>query len=401
MIMVGMCVALAATAHAKAPHGCFDAGEHGAKAKVVSADTANPRQLGIDKLRAGDRDGALAAFESAAERTPNDAFVWRLVGDLRFDRNQTNAALEAWRTALELRPDDEEVVQRVAIAAERVGDFAAAMDAEAMLVERLRAALRSEPDGRRHDVGLGRKVSIADNYLRHLVILSELGTLAGDFSTAEDAARRAIEIAPKNVVGRLALGYMHLHAAEYDEAEDLYLEVLTVESNNTTARINLGNVYYMHRELDAAAKQFEHVLEIEGVKSHSESIALSNLAELFMLGGDYAEARDLYEAAIEVKPSGAWGYMGIAALFDVVGRYDEAIDHMIDGWERDQSKLSRLNTNFFQDEWYWQRDALIAEIEGESDLARRLWKQILDGDVRVLYKAAAHHLDAMDAVEKL
>jgi hypothetical protein len=56
--------------------------------------------------------------------------------------------------------------------------------------------------------------------------------------------------------------------------------------------------------------------------------------------------------------------MGLAALLDVTGRHDAAVDAMIDGWERDANRMTRLNMHFFQPEWQWQRDALIAEIEG-------------------------------------
>ena len=74
----------------------------------------------------------------------------------------------------------------------------------------------------------------------------------------------------------------------------------------------------------------------------------------------------MYDQAIELQPEGAWGYMGKAALLDVTGQYDDAVDQMIDGWERDQNQLTRLNMHFYMDEWAWQRDALIAEIEGDT-----------------------------------
>ena len=98
---------------------------------------------------------------------------------------------------------------------------------------------------------------------------------------------------------------------------------------------------------------------------------------------------------IDARPDGAWGYMGLAALRDITGRYDEAVDAMISGWERDQNRLTRLNMHFYEPEWAWQRDALIAEIEGDAARAERLWTQVLHGEVAVLHKAAAWHLTAL------
>jgi len=190
---------------------------------------------------------------------------------------------------------------------------------------------------------------------------------------------------------------MHLQAAEFDDAELIYEEVLSVDAQNTIALNNLGNIDYMRRDLDSAAERFEQILSIEGERSYSERIALANLAELLQLQGAHKHALSLYNAAIDAKPDGAWSFMGRAALYDLMGEYDEAVDSMIDGWERDQSGITRLNMHFYDAEWFWQRDALIAEIEGDVARARRLWKRVLDGDVEALHKAAAHHLASLDA----
>jgi tetratricopeptide (TPR) repeat protein len=235
---------------------------------------------------------------------------------------------------------------------------------------------------------------------RSLAILSEVATLAGDFTTGEEAARELMQLAPKTAIGPLSLAYVHLQAREYTDAEELYLDVLSVDPGNTTALNNLGNVYYMQRDLESAGQHFEAILNVEDVKPYAESLALSNLAELIQLQGGVKDAESLYKQAIEAQPKGAWGYMGLAALYDISGRYDDAVDAMISGWERDDNKVTRLNMHFYQPEWYWQRDALIAEIEGDLDTAIGLWSKVLHGEVEPLHKAAAWHLAALEDAEK-
>lgn len=365
--------------------------------KVDRARSAShPRAEGYRLLRAGDREGALLAFQRAVELQPRDAHVWRLIGDLQFRSKHPEAALDAWEHAAELMPSNTAILDRIARLATDIGDLERAVSAEARLVEELRDRAAVAPDTTRVDMGSGQKESLVQNYMRHLVIYSELAVMAGDFTTGEEAARELIRFDTRNVSGHLALAYMHLQAAEFDDAELIYEEVLSVESSNSIALNNLGNIHYMRRDLDAAAENFERILEIEGVRAYSESIALANLAELLQLQGAYKEALSLYEAAREAKPDGAWSYMGRAALYDLVGEYDKAIDSMIDGWERDQSGITRLNMHFYNAEWFWQRDALIAEVEGDVKRARALWSRVLEGDVDVLHKPAAHHLAALE-----
>lgn len=366
----------AAQANAKTPETFSPVSQ-----KTRIAQTAHVAPTSVDAyalLRAGDRAGALAAFE--AIEAPN-AQTLRLIGDLRFSQQDAEGALRAWQAGFD-QADSVALAQRVTHGAVEVGDYPLATKAARRMVEIWETHGATDASAERA-------------LKRSLAILSEVATLAGDFTTGEDAARRLIRLAPKHPVGHLSLAYVHLQASEYTDAEEIYLDVLQIDPSNTTALNNLGNVYYMQQDLDLAAERFEAILNVEGVKPYSESLALSNLAELLRLQGAAKDAEALYAQAIEAQPEGAWGYMGLAALHDINGNYDAAIDAMISGWERDDNRMTRLNMHFYQPEWYWQRDALIAEIEGDVSTAIALWEKVLHGEVEALHKAAAWHLDTL------
>lgn len=328
------------------------------------------------RLQDGDRAGALKLYEQLALQRPDDSRLWQRVGDLRFGQQSIAPALEAWTRALELAPNRVSLQERVTHAAMALGDYESALETQRQLVEQLRRS----PGAR---------------FQRNLLLLSELGVLAGDFSTGEDTARELMKRAPDQVTGRLALAYVHLHAAEYEAAADRYREVLAIEPGNMIALNNIGNTYYMRRDLDTAAEFFETVLEQPKLTKRAESLALANLAELLQLQGGGKHAQGLYQDAIEAKPDAAWGHMGLASLLDSEGQYDAAVEAMIDGWERDQSRMTRLNMHFFAPEWAWQTDALLAEIEGDVERAERLWTRILKGDLDRLHPSAAFHLRAL------
>lgn len=371
---------------------------------LISAAVAGPpddgrtpevlRAEAVAAIEAGDRATAVERLTEVAKGAPDPA-IWRLVGDMHHHLERPDLAVEAWDAALALAPRDTALLDRVARVSSRRGDWIRAADAQRRLVTALAEQAAAGPEVERLDLATGRLEAVAVSHRRHLAALADLAALAGDFTTSEEAARALIASEPKAVDGHLALGYMHLHAGEFRAAADAYTEALRIEPEHPTALNNLGTVYYMDRDLKAAGAQFEAVLGSLARTPYAESVALANLGELYQLDARTSEAEYLYLQAIEAFPAGAWSYMGLAALLDLTGRYDEAVDRMIDGWERDGNRATRLNMHFFQPEWAWQRDALIAEIEGDLDRAWRLWLRVHRGEVDALRSSAAHHLASL------
>ena len=388
------------TASQAAPRARVQANHPAATQRRSNQTFEAAAQRGDTYLHQGNRPAALREFETATTLAPTNAKLWQLVGDLRFSLDKAPEALSAWERAAALQPWNDAIVDRLARGAVRVGDYERAVAAETRVVSLLADTLESAPETMRTDVGTGNAEPIGHAYMNHLGVLSELAVLSGDFTTAEESARKLMKFAPDAVDGKIALAYVHLHAAEYDDAEDLYREVVAVAPGNATALNNLGNILYMRKDFNGASDLFERILEVDDVSEYSQSIALANLGELLQLQSAFKDAKAMYDQAIAIQPKGAWGYMGLAALLDVTGHYDEATDRMIDGWERDQNHLTRLNMHFYKDEWTWQRDALIAEVEGDTPLAQQLWGKILSGDVPMLKKSAAWHLRTLSLSER-
>lgn len=347
-----------------------------AGAKAVRPDVSSQVQA---MLARGDRAGALRALEKASPATRLTAAQWGLFGDLRYDAGRRDAAQAAWTQASKLAPAESQWHERIARTAIEDGQWSLAATATERLV-----ALSGSPQR-------------ANDYLG---VLSELHTLAGDFTRAEQAARALMRRSPSSPEGALALAYVHLQADEDDAAEAVYLDVLEVHPDNEVALNNLGNIEYMRLDFEAAQSRYEHIVRSPDVTPTGRSIALANLAEIFQIRGDSVSAESLYGDAIEARPDGPWGYMGLAATLDVLGEYDGALDTMAEGWTRDQNALSRLNTRFYKPEWAWQRDALIAEVEGELEVAAALWTHVLRGDVTALRASAAWHMRALAAAQR-
>lgn len=367
-----------------------------ASAAPSPADDARVlRGEAVAALNAGDRGKAVVYLTGAARLAP-DPGLWLMVGDMNASLGRGGAALSAWRAGLDEAPERADLLDRLARMNAQLGDWSAAATAQARLVKSLKSDAAASPTAQRVDMLVGRQISVEESYRVHLSRLSSLAALAGDFTTAEASARALVAEVPESVDGHLALGYVFLQAGEYAPAADAYTQALARDPDNPIALNNLGTIAYMQRDQKGAGARFEAVLGSQARTPYAESIALANLAELHQLGARYEDAEYLYDQAISAFPRGAWSYMGRAALLDLTGRYDAALDAMIDGWERDGDRLTRLNMHFFQPEWGWQRDALIAEIEGRWDDAAALWRKVAEGDVAALRISAEHHLHSIE-----
>jgi len=243
---------------------------------------------------------------------------------------------------------------------------------------------------RRTDLFSGKRISGAEHYHRLLARLSHAWSLIGDHARALEAAEVVRDALEDGIVGRLVLADAWMHAGQPDEAELLYREVLAAEPDNGTALNNLSTVRYLERDLEGTMELLEAVLE-RSRQPRLEAIALSNVAEVLMLRGDYANAEAHYRSAFEAFPEGGFSHFGLAALENVRGRHDAALDEAITGWDLDRAGMDRHHEYFMDEEWRWQRDALVAEAEGQHEDALDLWDMVAHGNVKRLVLPARAH----------
>lgn len=86
------------------------------KLDADSSDAHNQRGMLLGGL--GDNAGAAAAFERASSLAPKDPIIWFNLGLARMRAGNRAAAVTAFRKALELKPDFEEA-RRMAAEASR------------------------------------------------------------------------------------------------------------------------------------------------------------------------------------------------------------------------------------------------------------------------------------------
>ena len=116
--------------------------------------------------------------------------------------------------------------------------------------------------------------------------------------------RRAIELNPRQVVARVALGYLLQLARDSKGAQALYEEALAIAPGFAQAHLNLGNIHAERGEAARAIELYEKTLRLDP----GEVRAVLNLAQVRQNLGDPQESIRQCDAALALDPTSGRAY---------------------------------------------------------------------------------------------
>jgi tetratricopeptide (TPR) repeat protein len=256
-----------------------------------------------DQLKRLDRasfTNAIAAYEQAIARAPDDWVLRENFATLLQDFGQAREAEAQWRRAVQLLPHSERAWFGLGNLLDSDGRAAEAVAA-------FREALRRRPNSVETRNGLG-------------LALAGLGR----FTEAIAEYERALRLKPDFAEARVNLGQALAQRGKMAEATAQYLEVLRRQSNNVPARINLGKLLAVQgRHIEAAAHYREALrLKPENAVAHYNlGNALNSLG-----GGDEATAH--FAEAVRHNPSFAEARYNLALGLAKQNRNTEVIEQL-------------------------------------------------------------------------
>jgi len=116
-------------------------------------------------------------------------------------------------------------------------------------------------------------------------------------------------------------------------SEQLYRTTLALQPEVAHMRINLADIY-LKRNDDASAKDLlasaQQYMESDRYVRYPYELyrAYVGLGAIEARAGRYAEAREQFKKAIDVNPSGDWGYLYLGGIFmEAEGDYPKAIEN--------------------------------------------------------------------------
>jgi eukaryotic-like serine/threonine-protein kinase len=137
---------------------------------------------------------------------------------------------------------------------------------------------------------------------------------------AEQAYRKAAQLAPEDWIPHSEYGKFLYHAARYEAAAEEWKQALRLSDNNIFMLRNLGAAYQMLSEPEEAASSFQKALEIQ-----PDAGTWNNLATLRFFQGNYSESVKGFQKAVDIAPTNYlyWGNLGDACRWSP-GQRDKA-----------------------------------------------------------------------------
>ncbi|GAB4252778.1 MAG: hypothetical protein Kow00109_28410 [Acidobacteriota bacterium] len=291
-------------------------------------------RLGRLYLDAGDSDRALSFLRRVAPpRAP--AGYWETRGRAEMQAGQLEAALDAFRRALDERPESVRLLQVLSGLALKLGETEESWD----YIAKARALA---PDSPKVVYAFGvvslenGLVAEAINAFRLLLLrepdkpdyLMMLGNAVlespTEYSKAPDYFRRYVELRPEDPVGHLMLGYSLYATRQYDVAAAELEKTLQMQPDSPEALYYLGMIAFDRNRDDEAIGYLQRVL----ADSDRHMKAHLALGRIWLRRGKFADAVAELEKALELSGGTADIHYNLSRAYAQLGDRAKAAEHL-------------------------------------------------------------------------
>lgn len=237
------------------------------------------------------------------------------VGDLRED--DTRAAVEKIKRALEIYPDYFDAEWMLGNAYERLGETELA-------IASYRRAEKLDPSSALPHQSLG-----------------ELYERKEKYTEALEEFKKAIESSPDEIAPYIYSSWVYINMDELDEALGVSRKALEVDPHNKVVLNNIGLIYQKMEEFDKAEAAYKKAI----LEDYTYISPYQNLGLVYAIQGRYAESIDQYKQVIEIDPRNAAAYYNIGINYKrlrkkLLSRYYLEQAAKLYGYETEDGKRS-------------------------------------------------------------
>jgi tetratricopeptide (TPR) repeat protein len=243
-----------------------------------------------------DWNHAAASYEKFLSLKPE--VTWNGYLRLGFCRNQLqqyDAAIAAYLEALKSQPKDVKVNYSLAEAYEKAGQLEKAEEIYNTLA-------RINP-------------SDAESYYRQVIRMYDG---AEQFDRAAAAARKIVDLDPKNTMNVYNLGLMYLKMKNYDEAIAAFKQCVAVKPDFATAWVQLGSAYFnqkKYREAIEPYKKYTELMPDDPVGWLNVGVSYMFIASATKSAKDFEMALAPMKKAVDLKPDNANALYNLAIVY--------------------------------------------------------------------------------------
>lgn len=246
-------------------------------------------KFGAAFLWSGYPEQALPYLEQVLKRTPSNARVLVLVGQIHLQGNRRAVAEKYFHQALQVNPKDAE-------AWSGLGDVCEASD-----------------NPRQALVQYNKALALKSGLLYTLLNAGQAADKLNESAQAEAYYRRALELDPRSAEAMNGLGLASAKQGRTNVARQLFEQAIAVRRDYSEAINNLGVLYMQEGKTNDAIAAFEYGIRV----TPTEDILYLNLGRTYIQLGKPERARQIMQELLDRKPESATAKR---ALQDLSGR---------------------------------------------------------------------------------
>jgi len=159
------------------------------------------------------------------------------------------------------------------------------------------------------------------NDVRAMIGLSSVFALRHQHVPAEQLLQKAMATQPGNWRTINGYGSYLFSVGRYEDAAAAFRQIVALDSKNHQARTNLGAALTMAGDFEAGKAVYEEVLESEEFRT-----AYSNLGTLYWYLGDFDKSVAMNRKAVELAPQESTKWLNLAVALRSAGQSEEAND---------------------------------------------------------------------------
>lgn len=216
------------------PKQSLEAATRAARIRAPIADDL--KIVALDYSLLDDFDTAAKYLEMATRMEPRNAEILYFLGRVRYQQNRFDDAISAFRAVLGVDPEHVKAADNLGLALEGKGNFASAEEAYRNAIE---IEQKSNSPYERPWLNLGRLLSQRN-----------------DLNNAIPALRKAVQLNPDSADALLELGKAEISASDLQQARKHLERSIELDANSIPAHYSLARLYKKIGEEGLAAKEF-------------------------------------------------------------------------------------------------------------------------------------------------
>jgi len=307
-----------------------------------------------DFIKKDDEDSAIENFRKAAQKNPQDAGAFFLLGMLYYEKGDYERAIEAYQENIRIIPDNSSIIYN------NLGWTYGELEKYQEAVDAFKEAVKQNPENADFHYGLGWVYNELKDYkkavesykqailiqpghtyahyglgmiylvqghrnsaVKEYEILKDLDRDTADklFNTIYKNFRKATQENPQHADAFFYLGWLHNKKGNYEKTVEAYQEVIRINPDYTYIYYNLGWAYTELEKYQEAVDAFK-----EAVKQNPEDAdAHYGLGWTYSQLKDYGKAVESFKQAILIQPGHTYAHYGLGLIYFAQGYKNAAL----------------------------------------------------------------------------